>query len=524
MISISLLFLLQVQAPANTPRPAHDAIGYKVAITIPDTGKVIHATTFTLWRLLSSDPIRVELDSALRVGEVTLNNHTVTNWRREGELILIPHGQRAGEHVETGIAYHGAPRDGLVIRDSAGTRTIFADNWPNRAHRWFPSQDHPSDKATAEFQVTAASKYHVIANGDLAGRGSTDGNRSTWFFQTRRPIPVYTMVIGVAMMARTPMGEGGCAVRCVPIEVLTYPADSAYAVTRPFRRVKEILDYFTDLVGEFPYTRLSHVQSSTIFGGMENSTAIFYDEGAYRQQQLNEYTVAHETAHQWFGDAVTEREWPHLWLSEGFATYFAALWAGRADGDSAFRLAMGGAATAVRQSKSSNRPVVDTADNLLQLLNTNNYQKGSWVLHALRGVMGDSAFFAGIREYYRAFRDSTALSEDFERVMETASGQDLGWYFRQALHQPGYPKLEIATRFNTATTSLELTIRQTQAEEWGDYRLPGYELLIDGLLVRVDLEGRESRFTFDQFATAPKEIVPDPNGWWLTENIVRSER
>ncbi|MEP7326935.1 MAG: hypothetical protein ABI836_13370, partial [Gemmatimonadota bacterium] len=262
---IALLLLLQATpiAPANTPRPAHDAVGYNVRITIPDSGKEIRADTYTLWRLLSADPIRVELDTALHVDKVTLDDRTITNWRRDGELILIPHRHAIGDHVQTVISYHGTPWDGLVIRDSAGVRTIFADNWPNRAHRWFPSQDYPSDKATAEFHVNVASEYQVIANGELAGRGSADAGHSTWFFQTRKPIPVYTMVIGVAKMARTSMGEGGCAVRCVPLEVLTYPADSAYAVTGPFRRVKEILDYFTGVIGEFPYSRLTHVQSST---------------------------------------------------------------------------------------------------------------------------------------------------------------------------------------------------------------------------------------------------------------------
>jgi aminopeptidase N len=164
--------------------------------------------------------------------------------------------------------------------------------------------------------------------------------------------------------------------------------------------VKEIVDYFTDVVGEFPFSRLTHIQTSTIFGGMENSTAIFYDEGAYRSRRLSESTVAHETAHQWFGDAVTEHDWPHLWLSEGFATYFAALWAGHVGGDSALHATMSGAARGVFRSKSTENPIVDSAANLLDLLNTNNYQKGSWVLHSLRGLIGDSAFFAGIRKYY----------------------------------------------------------------------------------------------------------------------------
>jgi len=522
---IALLLALQATplAPANTPRPAHDAIGYNVQVTIPDTGKVIHARVTTTWHLLSTDPIRVELDTALKVDQVTLDGRPTTDWRRDGEIILISHRHRTGDAAVTDIEYHGAPWDGLVFKDSAGVRTIFADNWPNRAHRWFPSQDYPSDKAMIEFHVTAPDGYQVIANGDPTTRIAGTGH-VTWSFVTVRPIPVYTMVIGVAKMAITPMGRGGCAVRCIPLEVWTYPADSAYAVTGPFRRVKEIVDYFTDVVGEFPFSRLSHIQSSTIFGGMENSTAIFYDEEAYRRHRLSESTVAHETAHQWFGDAVTERDWSHLWLSEGFATYFAALWAGHVAGDSALQATMNKAARDVFGSKSTSQPIVDSADNLLELLNSNNYQKGSWVLHSLRGLIGDSAFFAGIRKYYHDFRDSTALSEDFQHEMEEASGTDLGWYFSQALHQPGYPKLEIVSRYDSVGKAFQLAIRQTQPEAWGLYRLPGFEILIGDLLVRVDIEGRESHFSFDQFASPPKTIVPDPNGWWLSEIKVTSDK
>ena len=104
----------------------------------------------------------------------------------------------------------------------------------------------------------------------------------------------------------------------------------------PFARAGEIVQLFSRLVGPFPYEKLAHVQSSTRFGGMENASAIFYSDGTVSRRWNGEETIAHETAHQWFGDAVTEREWPHVWLSEGFATYFAALWTRAARGDSAF--------------------------------------------------------------------------------------------------------------------------------------------------------------------------------------------
>lgn len=505
-------------APANTPEPAHDALHYDLLLTIPPQGRVISGQMTTKWRLQSSDPLRVELDSVLEVREVEVNGRAVRGWERHGDVLLIPQRGIRGDSAISLIRYSGTPRDGLVIRDTLGVRTIFADNWPNRAHRWFPLQDHPSDKATITFRVAAPNGYQVIANGDRTGPRPIQTGL-LWTYDMSHPIPAATMVIGVAHMARTAMGQGGCPVSCIPIEVWTYAADSTFAVNGPFKRASQIVDYFAAIIGPFPYSRLTHVQSSTIFGGMENSTAIFYDENAYQKHTLSESTVAHETAHQWFGDAITEREWSHLWLSEGFATYFAALWAEHTGGDSALQATMKNAAEGIFKSKSTERPIIDTASNLLDLLNTNNYNKGSWVLHSLRGMIGDSAFFQGIRNYYARYRDSTVLSADFQHEMESASGQNLAWYFSQALSQPGYPKLDIASGYDSSSHLLTVAIRQVQPESWGTYRLPGFELLIGGMLVRVDLEGRETTFTFDQFPERPRSIEPDPNGWWLYQQV-----
>jgi aminopeptidase N len=531
---ILLLLQLQAQSPsplaarADTIRPVHDALHYDITLIPSDTGTHLLGEVQTTWRLRSTQPVEMELDSAMRVIRVLVDGKPNTRLSRtlyarsEGK-IQVPHQKQPGDSISTRVRYRGLARDGLIIgKNGYGDRTIFADNWPDRAHLWLPSQDHPSDKATVAFHVQAPLEHQVIANGLLEKIDTLPYGHAVWHYRLDTPIPVYTMVVGIGRLARTRLPDAACAVKCVPLSVWAYPQDSAYAATGPFRRAGQMVEYFSSLIGPFPYTNLAHVESSTRFGGMENATAIFYAEKLYRSRQLGELLVAHETAHQWFGDAVTEADWHHLWLSEGFATYLAALWKAHADGDSAFRATMGKAAAQVFESKQTQRPIVDTtAGDLIGLLNSNNYQKGAWVLHQLRALMGDSAFYGGLRRYYTTYRDSTALSSDFAKIMSQAAGRDLEWYFRQALTQPGYPILDL--RWQHQGTRLTLDISQTQPPEWGAYRLQGLQLLIDGRPVRVDLDGRQTRQVIDGIRK-PKKIEVDPGGWWLLKRTVRGEK
>jgi aminopeptidase N len=471
----------------------------------------------------------MELDSAMRVVRVLVDGKPNTRlsrtmYARSVSEVEVPHEKQAGDTLTTRVRYHGRVRDGLIVGNNPyGNRTIFADNWPDRAHLWLASQDHPSDKATVAFHVQAPVDDQVIANGVLEKIDTLAYGNAVWHYRLDTPIPVYTMVVGIGRLARTRLPDAACSVKCVPLTVWTYPEDSSYAVSDPFRRAGQIVDYFSGLIGPFPYPSLAHVESSTRYGGMENSTAIFYDGKSYGEKKLGETTVAHETAHQWFGDAVTEGDWHHLWLSEGFATYLAALWQRQADGDSAFRAGMDSMAATVFASAETQKPIVDpSARDLNGLLNSNNYQKGAWVLHQLRGLVGDAAFFSGLRRYYTVYKDSTALSADFARIMAQAANRDLEWYFRQSLTQPGYPMLDV--RWSHKGKKLTLDIVQTQPAAWGTYRIPGLILLVDGTPVRISIEGRQSRQVVEGIRRPPKKVVADPNGWWLLRSTVSGER
>jgi aminopeptidase N len=529
-----LPLLLALQAPlaasADTVKPGHRALHHDISIVLGDTGTHILGLVQTTWLLRSSAPVEVPLDSTFRVirvltdGEGDSRMGPITFALNRGGGVYIPHHQQAGDTLHSSIRYHGNPRTGLIIRtDSSGRRTVFADNWPDRAHGWLPIADYPSNKASVDLHIEVPTGMTVVANGVLQRVDTLPRGRQIWHFRMAQPIPPYGIVFGAGPLVTNNLPDAACQVRCVPLSVVTYPEDSAWASEAPFHRAGDMLDFFSRYVGAFPYDRLSHVQSATIFGGSENPTAIFYDEKAYPAHRLRELTVAHETAHQWFGDAVTENDWHHLWLSEGFATYFAALWLRHADGDSAFRAEMRKEAETVFRSPATSRPILDLqATDLMGLLNSNNYPKGSWVLHSLRGLVGDSVFQAGIRDWYATYRDTSALSSDLARVIGKAAGRDLGWYFMQALTQPGYPKLDVAWR--QEGKRILVTIRQSQPPEWGLFRLPGLVIQVNGKRSTVDVQGPETTVRLEGFKGKPVELLVDPDGWWLAETTVRQIR
>jgi aminopeptidase N len=505
-------------AAGSSYRRGIDVLDYDLTLDLPERGAEIRGRAVLTVRrqapanALTLDLLRLTVDSVLV-------NGAPRPFVRTPETVGVPLPDESEAKVT--IVYHGEVTDGLIVRtDSAGRWTGFGDNWPDRARNWIPSVDHPSDKATVTWRVRAPSERTVVANGALVERVPAGDGRTLTVWRERQPIPVYLMVIAAAPLVRYDLGETACGLaelaRCVPQSVYTAP-EQQRIVPGDFEEAGEIVRWFSQMVGPFPYEKLAHLQSSTRFGGMENASAIFYADALFRRTGVGEGLIAHETAHQWFGDAVTERDWPHLWLSEGFATYFAALFSEHAHGDSAFRAARIAIRDAVLTDRQAVpvRPVIDTLEtNLLALLNRNSYEKGGFVLHMLRRQVGDSAFFRALREYYAAHRHGNALTSDLQAAMEHASGQSLGWFLDQWLRRPGYPELRAAwTR--TADGVLELTVEQ--GARFGAYRFPLTIAVTraDGTTGRARLEiPAEPRTVVrlpGRYAAEPSRVELDPD-------------
>jgi aminopeptidase N len=284
----------------------------------------------------------------------------------------------------------------------------------------------------------------------------------------------------------------------------------------PFKSAGDIVELFARVVGPFPYEKLAHVQSFTRYGGMENASAIFYAKDLFESRSSNTGIIAHETAHQWFGDAVTPRTWGHLWLSEGFASYFEQLWVQTSEGADAFKRGMKRLRNEiVNSSVTRARPVVDTLQtDLMQLLNTNSYQKGAWTLHMLRSMLGDSLFFKGIRTYYDHHRHGTATTDDLCESFEQVAHSKFRWFFDQWLRRPGIPELTVSWVYDES-------IHHTTVEILQSSRDPGYRFSLkieahtaEGNIrvVTVDVPAAESaRIRLPlEFDFKPVKLVFDP--------------
>lgn len=518
--------------PAGPYQPGIDALHYAITIELPDTGNYVMAVTRV------DALVRERLDTmwlditGMRVRSVTRqvrNDKEEPAWFRQdsARVYFGLSNARAGDTVRVTLHYDGHPDDGLIIRKNVhGAWGAFADNWPDRARFWFPNIDHPSDKATVEFLVTAPENWEVVANGKL-GRvigPATDlrARKRSWEWRIDQPIPTYLMVIGAtdfAMGTVDPCANGGAG--CVPVRYYAFPPDSVNNAN-VFRRAGQMVTHFAQLIAPFPYPELAHVQSATRFGGMENAGAIFYSEQALRSGSLGEGTVSHEIAHQWFGDAVTPAHWSHVWLSEGFATYFGNQFFERADGVQRFRELTQNSWRGYLQSRVTDLAIVDTTavpgNDLLQLLNANSYNKGGAVLHMLRGILGDEIFFNAIRRYYRRHLHGNARTADLQRAVEEESGRDLGWFFQQWVYRPGHPILTSNIAASTGGEAV-ITIRQVQKDSWPTFRFPlDIALTIGGgeIRQRVQVTQREQTFRLP-VASTPSAIRLDPDGWLLHE-------
>lgn len=505
-------------------QPGIDVVHYAFQLVLNDSTDQIEGTASVEIRFaarsvsaFSLDLTSVAGDKGMRVVSVASGGTSVPFEHRGDQLQLtLADAPQLDAHRTFVIRYRGVPGAGLWIgKNKFGERVFMGLNWPNLARQWLPMIDHPSDKATSEFIVTAPSRYQVVANGLLVEQTDIgDGRRRTHWRQSV-PISSWLNTIGVAQFSV----RHADAVKGIPLQTWSYHQDSARGPASFELPARRALNFFSEQIGPYPYEKLANVQSAGMGGGTEHASVIFYGEASVTDKPATNL-VAHEIAHQWFGDAVTESDWDEVWLSEGFATYFTLLYTEHYEGRDAFVAGVKRSRDQVfaLEKRLPGKTVVhDNLADMKDVLNNLIYQKGGWTLHMLRGTIGSDSFWDGIRDYYRQYRDRNTTTADFRRVMEQHAGRDLGWFFEQWLTRAGHPTINGSWHYDSSTKRLVIELSQS-----GDvYRLP-LEIGIAGegtapmRVERIELTQRQQKFEIVA-DRPPITVVLDPGTWTLME-------
>jgi aminopeptidase N len=497
-----------------------DVQHYRFEIDLNDTTDILYGTA-EVEILFMADIPEFNLD-LVHVSENGLGMH-IDGIEEDGKEVRFTHtgdqvsialsGTPEGATKRYLIRYHGVPADGLIIAENRfGDRTFFGDNWPDRARHWLPVVDHPSDKATVEFLVEAPVHYGIVSNGALVEE-IREGDRVVSHWKTAVPLPTKLMVIGVSPFAVEHLTSRSG----VPVSSWVYPQNREEGFS-DFRDAIKPLDWYESYIAPYPYSKLANVQSTTRFGGMENASCIFYHERAVTGKKELEPLLAHEIAHQWFGDAVSEREWHHIWLSEGFATYLADLYLEHEHGRDAFVASMQSEKEQVLDFARKRRaPVVDTTLPVsFRLLNTNSYEKAGWVLHMLRRELGDDLFQKCLQAFYQKFKFGNALTDDFRIVVDSLSGLDFKPFFDQWIFTAGHPVLSAAWAYHKG--KITLVVRQHQEPHLFHFPLDIRIGLKDGSeLLRTLQVSRKEETCQIASDIRPASIMLDPDLWLLFE-------
>jgi aminopeptidase N len=458
------------------------------------------------------------LIDSIKIGDLPIN----FTHQNDELMISLPTPSVANSDIIFTIKYHGVPFDGLKIGPTKnGDRSFFSENWSNKARHWLPTLDHPSDKATSEFIVKAPAHYKVVSNGLLLEESDLGNNNKLTHWKQSVPVSCWLFVLGVADFAVKYVDKFDGK----SIETWVYAKDREAGFYDFDEPTKKVLEFYSTYVGPFAFEKLANIQSVNSGGGMETSSAIFYSDKLItgkREVRLRN-VVIHEIAHQWFGNAVTEATWDDAWLSEGITTYFTMLFIENEYGNAEYEKEIVKAKeTVFKMSKKlpDFSIVSPRSAEKEEVVSSLTYQKGAWILHMLRDLVGDNDFKKGIRAYYSKYFNLNASTDEFRMEMEKASGKDLKLFFKQWLYQPINPAIN--GLWNYDAKSKKITIQLTQN---GDFlfNLPveiGYYKKGDAVpkILKMNLSKKQQTQTF-RIGEEPDKLEIDPRNVLLSENI-----
>ncbi len=497
----------------------HNNLNIEIA---PSTGFLGGSNTMTFRSEIDGlERVRVRLQnifsvSAVRVGGVLVGASQFDNFHL---TVFLDRVYNIGEVFDIAVDYSGFPVnngfDSILFTTQGGQPIASTLSETDFAYTWWPTKDDNRDKATADLRFTVPSTMSVASNGALISVTDAAAGKKTWHWKTNYPIATYLISFAVTNYTRF-SGSYNWGGGVMPLEFFIYPGSDTAGNRNAWLQSAQMLATYRPIFGLYPFINEKYgIYQFPFGGGMEHQTMT-------GQGSFGESLTAHELSHQWWGDMVTCARWNDIWLNEGFATYAEALWLERKPGslgEPALHSAM-----AARRPASVNGSVyiyepLNNGD-INRIFSTSfSYRKPGWVLHMLRHVVGDAAFFEILAAYRAAYEFKSATTDEFIAVAEGVHGQNLNWFFDKWIYNIGAPTYQRANRTITAggLTYVELMVKQTQSASYPIFTMPmDVELLINSVVStqKVWNNAAQQWYLLPVIAT-PTTVTLDPRPWVL---------
>jgi len=479
----------------------------------------------------------LEYDAAFPIESVSASRGSVRYEHAGARLRVFPDPPLdRGDTLTVTIRYHARPTRGLVFiapdeRHPDRAPQIWSQGESEENRHWFPSHDHPNEQMTVDLAATVRKPMRVVSNGRFLETADAEAGWWTWRYRESVPVPSYLVSVVIGDLEEWKQEWNG-----VPV-LAYYPPGRRDDAERTFRRTPDMVGYFSDLFGAYPYEKLAHsTVQDFFFGGMENASAVTLNERVLMSERaLADYEpaaaglIAHEIGHMWFGDYVTCCDWAHVWINEGFSSYAEHLYQERMYGPEAFVREIRNDHDKELKADAVSPRALSTyfygdEDNLFD---DHAYSGGAAVAHMLRDLAGDEAFFAGLRLFLERHGGSCATSEDLRRALEDTSGLDLQDFFREWIYTAGHPRYEVSWSWG-ASDSVVVEVAQSRVSggeaDGGGPAAPLFSMPVDidvttaagSARYRVLVDDAKERFAFPS-ADRPLAVEFDRDDWILKE-------